>query len=222
MSSDVIQLIVMAGIAVFLFLKLRSVLGTREGFEKPPVANDPAEDASHTPKPIFDVIEGGPDEDITDHAQEGSPQAKALTAMKRVEPGFNVTEFLQGARGAYEMILMAFENGELDEVRGFLSDDVLGAFVDVIGDREDRGLSVEATFGGVRETTLVGAEFDRSTNTAEISVRLVGELSSVVKNADGEVIEGDSNTMKRQKDVWTFGREMGGNDPNWQLVATGG
>lgn len=222
MNSSVIQLIVLAGIAVFLILKLRSVLGTRDGFEQPRVENDMSQAQGTSSRPAFEVIDGGPDEDITDNVPEHSPAAEALTAMKRIEPDFNVSDFVQGARGAYEMILMAFENGELDDVRSFLSDDVLDAFVDVIGAREDQGLTVEATFGGVREISLVDAEFDRASNLAEIHVRLVGEISSVVKNAEGEVIEGSADVMKRQKDTWTFARTMGSNDPNWQLVATGG
>jgi len=153
----------------------------------------------------------------------GNPEAvEALTAMKRVEPSFGVGEFLQGARGAYEMILMAFENGELEDVKPYLAPEVYEAFSDVVAEREKGGLTVEATFGGVRETTLVGATFDRGSSLAEISVRLVGELSSVVKNAEGEIIEGDAHSMKKQKDVWTFARTMGNNDPNWQLVATEG
>jgi predicted lipid-binding transport protein (Tim44 family) len=62
------------------------------------------------------VIEGGPDRDIIDHVPDGSEAAKALAAMKMAEPGFNVGEFLDGAKGAYEMILMSFENGDLSEV----------------------------------------------------------------------------------------------------------
>ena len=221
MGSAVIQLLVLAGIAVFLLLKLRGVLGTREGFEKPPAeANAP--NPTISPRRGFEVIEGGPDPDITDNVAEDSDAAKALAAMKLVQPDFVVTEFLQGARGAYEMILMAFENGELEQVRPFLSEDVFDAFIDVVGAREDEGLTVEANFGGVRETTLTDATFDRAASVAEISVRLVGEVSSVVKNAEGEVVEGEPDVMKRQKDVWTFGRTMGSNDPNWQLVATGG
>lgn len=222
MSSAVIQLIVLAGIAVFLILKLRSVLGTREGFEKPPAEYDNVSEMPTQSRRSFEVIDGGPDEDITDHVPEDSPAAEALTAMKRIDPDFFVADFLQGARGAYEMILMAFENGDLDSIREFLAEDVFDAFVDVVGDREDRGLSIEATFAGVRETTLVDAEFDRTTNLAEISVRLVGELTSVVKDSDGNVIEGDPTTIKRQKDVWTFARTMGTDNPNWNLVATGG
>ncbi len=218
MSSAIIQLLVLAGIAVFLILRLRSVLGTREGFEKPPA---PLPDQQRRQAPEFEVIEGGPDRDITDHVEEDSEEAHALAAMKLVEPGFSVTEFLQGARGAYEMILMAFESGEIEQIAPFLGDDVHQTFVDVIGEREDQGLTIEANFAGVREVALSDAHFDRDTQEAEITVRFVAELTSAVRNAAGEIIEGDPNQIKRQKDSWTFARVMGVNDPNWKLVATG-
>ena len=218
MSSAIIQLLVLAGIAVFLILRLRNVLGTREGFEKPPV---PRGEGADRTRPEFEVIEGGPDRDITDHVDDGTDAAKALGAMKLVEPGFSVSEFLEGARGAYEMILMAFEKGEIDDIAPFLGEEVHQTFVDVIGEREDQGLTIEANFIGVRELALTGAEFDRDTQEAEISVRFVGELTSAVRNAAGEIIEGNPNEIKRQKDTWTFARPMGTNDPNWKLVATG-
>ncbi|NNF24199.1 MAG: Tim44 domain-containing protein [Rhodobacteraceae bacterium] len=219
MSSAIIQLLVLAGIAVFLILRLRNVLGTREGFEKPPATLP--EGSSRRGRRDFDVIEGGPDRDIIDHVEDGSESAKALAAMKMAEPGFNVREFLEGARGAYEMILMAFENGDLDDVRGFLSDDVAETFDEVIQMRIDQGLTVEARFAGVREMTLTNATLDRDSSEADISVKFVGELMSVVKNAEGDVVEGSPDQIKRQKDVWTFSRKMGVDDPNWILVATG-
>lgn len=141
--------------------------------------------------------------------------------MKRAEPSFNVTEFLQGAKGAYEWILMAFERGNLDEVAPFLSKDVFDAFVSVVDARADQGLTVEAEFAGVRETTLADAKFDPDTSVGEVTVRFVGELVSVVKNAEGEIVEGKPGQSKRQKDSWTFERVMGSGDPNWRLVATG-
>ena len=217
MSSSIIQLLVLAAIAVFLILRLRSVLGTREGFEKPPVSTD---GPSRT-RPEFDVIDGGPDHDIVDHVEDGSSSAKALAAMKMAEPGFMVGSFLEGSRGAYEMILMAFENGDLSEVRDFLSDELAEAFQTVIDDRNEKGLTIEANFVGVREVSLKEAEFNRETGEGEVTVRFIGELTSVVKDANGEVVEGDATEIKRQKDVWTFARTMGAADPNWQLVATG-
>jgi predicted lipid-binding transport protein (Tim44 family) len=218
MGSSLLQLLVLAGIAIFLILKLRSVLGTREGFEKPPV---PLEEVRPRVKRDFEVIEGGQDRDITDHVADGTPAAKALAAMKLAEPGFTVTPFLQGARGAYEMILMAFERGDLSQVRPFLSADVEHSFSEAIEAREAQGLTVEANFVGLKEMALADATFDRDTKTAEISVRYVGELTTVVRNKAGEVVEGSPKEIKRQRDVWTFARRMGSDDPNWQLVATG-
>ncbi len=216
MESPVIQLLVLAGIAVFLILRLRSVLGTREGFEKPPLQQSRQESANHN----FEVIEGGPDRDITDHVEEGSNQAEALLAMKKIEPDFSVTDFVQGARGAYEMILMGFERGDLDQIQPFLAEDIFDSFVDAVAAREDQGLTIEAEFIGVRETALVDASFDAAASRAEVTMRFVGEMTSAVRNRDGEIVEGDPKAVKRQKDTWTFARDMGSNDPNWQLIAT--
>ena len=214
--NGVIQLLVLAGIALFLILRLRSVLGTREGFEKPPVPRPVEERRSG-----FEVIDGGPDMDIIDHVEDGSDSAKALAAFKMAEPGLSVNEFLGGAKGAYEMILMAFENGDLSEIEDFISQDIHDAFVDVIGAREDQGLRVEANFVGVRETTLKEATFNRETKEAEITVKFVGEMTSVVKDAEDNIVEGDATSIKRQRDVWTFARTAGSDTPNWTLVATG-
>lgn len=218
MNSPLIQLLVLAGIAVFLILRLKSVLGTRDGFEKPPV---PKQDAPNTSRRGFEVIEGGPDRDIVDHVPEHSDAADALARMKRAEPSFGVADFLGGARGAYEMILMGFERGELAEIKPFLSAEVYETFAEVVEAREAQGLTIEAEFVGVREMSLADATFDEATNTAEISVKYIGELTSVVRDRSGEVLEGSPTQVKRQKDVWTFARRMGEDDPNWQLVATG-
>lgn len=219
MNSSLLSLLVLAGIAIFLILRLRSVLGTREGFEKPPAS--PAAGRSDRRRD-FEVIEGGPDRDITDHVEDGSDSAKALVAMKLAEPSFSVSEFLQGARGAYEMILMAFENGDVDGLRPFLASDVMDTFETVIRQRQDQQLTIEAHFVGIRELALESARFDRAGGVGEITVRFVGELTSVVRNSDGQVVEGDLNAIKRQRDVWTFARKMGSQDPNWELVATDG
>lgn len=219
MSSPLIQLLVLAGIALFLILRLRDVLGTREGYEKPVV---PRKEEHRVARDQFEVIEGGPDSDITDHASEGSPTAQALAAMKGAEPAFNVSEFLSGARGAYEMILMAFEAGDMASIQPFLSQEVYETFASVVEAREEQGLSVEASFVGLRELKLEDAQFDATSREGELTVRFIGELTSVVRDKGGDIIEGNPNEVKRQKDVWTFARVMGSDNPNWQLVATGG
>ncbi|WP_292290752.1 Tim44/TimA family putative adaptor protein [Marivita sp.] len=218
MNSPLIQLLVLAGIAVFLILRLKSVLGTREGFEKPSV---PEQQGHKSSRPDFEVIEGGPDHDIVDHVDADSDAADALARMKRAEPSFGVGDFLGGARGAYEMILMGFERGDLAQIKPFLADDVYETFADVVEARKEQGLTIEAEFVGVREMSLVDATFHDDTRTAEITVKYIGELTSVVRDSSGEIIEGSSTQVKRQKDVWTYARRMGADDPNWQLVATG-
>ena len=220
MSSPILQLLVLAGIAVFLILKLKNVLGTREGFEKPVIARDPA--PARIDRGNLKVIEGGPDQDITDHVPADSEMAKALAAMKGIDPSFNVGDFLTGARGAYEMILMAFESGDLDKIKPFLSADVYESFASVVEARRKQGLTIEAKFVGIREMKLIDAEFDPRSKEAELTMRFVAELTSVVRDKAGEIVEGNPNEVKRQKDVWTFGRVMGTDNPNWQLVATGG
>ncbi|MCY1126412.1 Tim44/TimA family putative adaptor protein [Frigidibacter sp. RF13] len=220
MNNSIIQLLVLAGVAIFLILKLRSVLGTRDGFEGRPQP-DALPDATRRDRRGFDVIEGGPDRDITDHVPEGSDSAAALQAMKNVEPDFSVGTFLQGARGAYEMILGAFANGDLDKIRPFLSPDVAASFAAVIEDRKAKRLTVASEFLGIRELAILSAEFDRAANEAEVTVRFVAELISATRDSAGEVVEGDPKHARKQKDVWTFARRMGANDPNWQLVATG-
>ena len=215
MGSQLIQIIVLAGVALFLVLRLRSVLGTREGFEdtKTPM---------QTPKRKFEVIDGGGEDfDISNYVELDSQMGKALAAMKRVEPSFSVGEFTEGARQAYEMILMAFENGDLDFLEQYLAPDVYESFATVIKSRADKGLSVEATFIGVSGVKISAADFDEENREASITMKFVGEMTSVVRDASGEVVEGDVKAVKKQSDTWTFARLMGGENPNWLLVGTG-
>ena len=181
MNNPLLQLLVLAGIAIFLILRLRNVLGTRGGYEPPHV------DA----------------------------------AMKTAEPSFGVMDFLNGAKSAYEMILMAFERGDLSDVRMFLAEPVAQAFQSVIDARAANGHTVTAQYIGTRETALTGAEYDPATGMAEVSVRFVGELIAATRDAAGNVVEGDPKAARKQRDTWTFARRMGQDDPNWQLVATG-
>ena len=216
MQTPLIQLLVLAGIAIFLILRLKSVLGTRDGFEKPPVTKQ----STDTTRPEFAVIEGGPDLDITDHVPEDSEAAKALAGMKRVEPSFNVSDFLGGARGAYEMIVLGYEKGELAQIQPFLSEEIYESFVDGVAAREDQGLTIDVNFIGISEVKLTDATFDAATNEAELTIRFVAELTSAVRDKGGDIVEGSTTEIKRQKDTWSFARTMGSDDPNWLLVST--
>jgi predicted lipid-binding transport protein (Tim44 family) len=218
MSNSLIQLLVLAAIAVFLILRLRNVLGTRDGFE-------PTQDEEQPIQRRMEVIEDDPrvsDSDLTDHVDPDSPAYAALVEMKRAEPSFSLTEFLGGAKQAYEMILVGFEKGDISDVRGFLSPEVAQAFDGAIAARQAAGLTADVQFLGTRETALSAAEFDTRNANAELSVRFVGEMIVATRDASGNVVEGDAKSPRKQRDTWTFERQMGAADPNWRLVATGG
>ncbi len=219
MSNPMLQLIVLAAIAVFLILRLRGVLGSRDGFERPP-ADERAAGRDFDPV-LDDTRSTATDDDLADHVDPASPAYAALAAMKQAEPSFSLGEFLAGAKYAYEMILVAFEKGDLDPVRPFLSPEVVAAFDGVIESRRAAGQTVEAQFLGTRETALQAAEYNPATRQAELTVRFVGEMISVVRDAAGNVVEGDPKSPRKQRDNWSFERVMGAADPNWRLVATG-
>ncbi len=221
MGSQMIQIVILAAIALFLILRLRSVLGTREGFEKPTEVAAPASKPRRE-RP-FEVIEGGvADPDVADFADPESPTGQALAAMKRTDRNFTVAEFSHGARAAYEMIVMAYENGDLETLQKFLAPEVYEPFAAAIAARKEKGLTVEASFAGMREVKLIDARFDSATNEADVTMRFVGELTSVVRNPEGRIVEGAPHELKQQKDVWTFTRDMSSDNPNWLLTGTGG
>lgn len=216
-SSQTIQLVVLAAIAIFLILRLRGILGTRDGFEP----TEPVEAPGTHPHLRVVEAEAEAADDIAEHVDPDSPAAAALRAMRKIEPGFGVGDFLSGARQAYEMILMAFERGDLDPVRAFLAPPVAAAFQQVIDARKAQGHRVEAEFLGTRETSLITADFDEGSRQAEVTIRFVGEIVAATRDGDGTVVEGDPRRARKQRDTWTFGRRMGDADPNWQLIATG-
>ncbi len=223
MSSGLIETIILAGIALFLVYKLRSVLGAKTGLEEQqsprPRAPAPAEQSAPAPEPAARAGEIDPDSATV---AEGNPEiGRALSAMRQAEPSFLPSDFMGGARGAFEMILMAYEHGDLDTLRQFLADDVFQGFEAAIAERRAAGYSVDARFIGVRDAQVIGARFDEDTREAEIVVRFTAEMITVVRDAQLEIVEGDPNEIRRETDVWTFGRRMGVSDPNWRLVATG-
>ncbi|MFT3974861.1 MAG: Tim44/TimA family putative adaptor protein [Amaricoccus sp.] len=221
MGSQMIQIIILAAIALFLILRLRSVLGTREGFEKPQETAAPL--PQRRAERPFEVIEGGSvDPDIADVVDPASPTGQALAEMKRVDRSFSVSDFSHGARAAYEMIVMAYENGDLDTLRRFLSPEVYQPFEAAIAARNAKGYSVEASFAGVREVKLIEARYDAASHEGDVTMRFTGELSSVVRDPEGRIVEGAPGELKQQRDVWTFSRDMTSDNPNWQLSGTGG
>ncbi len=211
-DGGMVTLLILAAVTVFLVLRLKNVLGTKTGHEKPP-------------KPVFQSKSAereSPAENAEAPALDDSgPLSSVFAKMQEVEPGFSPDSFANGAKGAYEMLLMAFENGEKATLQKFLSPDVYQGFAQVIDERANAGLTVDARFVGLREAELVDARFDEEDRVAEIEMKFVGELVTVVRDKEHRIVEGDPNEIRREYDQWTFGRKMGSSDPNWLLIATG-
>lgn len=226
-DNNVIILIILAAAAGFLLLRLRSILGTRSGFEEPEKFVRP-KTAAPAPGEEGDNVVTLPqrrdeddDGDIFAVTEPDSELGKTLKAMKSTDPTFNVREFIEGSKAAYEMLLTAFESGDKATLEPYLSNEVFTAFSEAIDGRDGRGLSVDMRFIGFRTTELIEAAFDETDSKGEITMRYVSEVVTATRNAQGDVVEGDPHAVQKVTDVWTFVRIMGSDDPNWTVVATG-
>jgi predicted lipid-binding transport protein (Tim44 family) len=228
-SNDFVTLFFLVA-AVLIFLQLRSVLGRRTGNEKPPrdlfgtsrdVANGPeTPDAGKVVTlPRRDVVE---DEEryaaIDAVAAPGTPLNDALREITRADASFNPKEFLNGARMAYEMIVMAFADGDRKVLKGLLSRDVYDGFDSAISEREAKGEKVKSTFVGIDKTDMTRVEMKGS--EALVTVRIVSQMISATYDKAGKLIDGDAEAVAEISDLWTFARDLRSRDPNWKLVAT--
>lgn len=214
MSGDILQLLVLCAVAAVVLYRLKSVIGTRTGYEAPPEQMRP-----QPGKPVAVPVDT--DDDAPGKVALPENGAEAMAAIRQAEPDFSLDQFLDGARGAYEMILMAYEEGDRKTLKALLAPDVFDAFQQGIAAREEAGLRVEARFIGVRDARVEQVEFDPTSRIADVTIRFVGEMITAVHDAENHIVEGDPNEVRRQTDLWTFSREMGASDPNWLLTATG-
>ena len=219
-----VQIIVLAAVAFFLFWRLRSVLGSRQGFEKLNKNVDKKTKSSkinsNIDDKIIDIKSTNIDEEIADYVDENSEQFKTLSELKKLEDGWQVSHFVSGAKLAYEEILMAFENGDLSKIKKLSSKDVFTAFKEVIDDRNQKGLQVEAIFGGVRDIRIKDVKLNKKNLEANITMVFQCDITYSIKDKNNKIIEGGPDKVKKQKDVWTFSRKMNSDIPNWYLTKT--
>lgn len=231
-----IYTIIFLALAVFIFIRLRSVLGQRTGRERPPY--DPySRDAARPVPPASDKVVTLPQRNTeppagtvdADEAEvvryrwegvapEGSPTAQALDQIAQAEGGFDAKYFLTGAKSAYEMIVTAFAAGDRRALKDLLSKDVFDGFVAAISERESRGETMESRFISIDTAELLDASVRG--RTAQLTVRFVSKLITATRARDGSVVDGSLDAVADVTDVWTFSRELGARDPNWKLVAT--
>jgi predicted lipid-binding transport protein (Tim44 family) len=151
-------------------------------------------------------------------APKGSPLAKGLMAIVKSDPSFDPEQFLEGAKSAYEMIVMAFAGGNKRSLRQLLGEDVYDGFIGAIDEREERGETVDSSFIGIDKADIIEAE--RKRKSAQVTVKFVSQLITATTDKKGKVIDGDPKKVREVTDIWTFARDITSRDPNWKLVAT--
>jgi predicted lipid-binding transport protein (Tim44 family) len=230
-----IYTIIFLALAVFIFLRLRNVLGQRTGSERPPFDRAPRNAVQGAPDSTVVPIQGtvidqppplAPTADVTPPtdrwkglAEPGSTLAQGLDSIAVLDSSFDPRHFLSGARSAYEMIVLAFANGDRRALRDLLSSEVYESFETVIRDREKHEQKTETRFVSIDKAELVGAEArDRS---AQLTVRFVSQMISVTRDKTGTIVDGNPDKVADITDVWTFARDTTSRDPNWKLVGTG-
>jgi len=229
-----IYTIIFLALAVFIFFRLRSVLGQRTGRERPPYDPYSARDAVRSPandkivtlpqRPAEPAVSRlaepapPPADRWKDVAESGSSVAAGLDAIAAADPSFDAKHFITGARAAYEMIVTAFAEGDRRQLRNLLSREVYDGFDAAIGERESRGETAETRFVSIDGSTITAA--DLRARTAQLTVRFVSKLISVTRGRTGNVIDGNAEKVTDVTDVWTFAREVSSRDPNWKVIAT--
>jgi predicted lipid-binding transport protein (Tim44 family) len=235
------DIILIGLVAIFLILRLRAVLGKRTGNERPPARDPfnsptppPAPSAGGTPR--LGDAPGGNDNVVSlpgagaprpDNATTSVggirttvlPAASAgVSAIRTADARFDPISFADGARAAFTTIVEAFAKGDTQALRPLLDSPTFASFEGAIRGRTERREKAETTLIGFEASDIAGAELHDS--KAEVTVRFVTEQVNVVRNAEGQIADGNPNEVQKVVDLWTFRRDTKSSDPNWVLIKT--
>ncbi|GLQ54550.1 calcium-binding protein [Devosia nitrariae] len=226
--------LIVIGVAVVILFRLRSVLGTRTGNERPPVERRRPEEGNgraseETVVPLRP--QGRPAPSLDDERRARKLEAEIeqfshgdaglatnLKAVAEADPTFTPKSFLEGAKMAYEMIVTAFAQGDRTTLKNLLEKDVFDGFQRAIAEREAAGRRVDFTFVGLPKIEIAEAEYDR--RAVNVTVRFYAEVVSATFEKDGQLVEGHAEQVQNIADEWTFTRNPKSRDPNWRLLAT--
>ena len=229
-SFQFIDIILFAMIAVFLILRLRNVLGRRDGHEgghrdpfRPNVSAEEVSDSQD--KKIIQLPDGNDENHFV--GKEGDPPtpgdvnailAAGIAEIQRIDNTFNTEDFLVGARVAFEMVLDGYSNHDRKILENLLSPEVLANFLRAIDEREKAGHVMEDTLVGIDKSEIVEAYIENE--MVQVTVKFVSEQINVVRDSEGQIASGNPNEVINVVDLWTFARDIRSTDPNWALVAT--
>jgi predicted lipid-binding transport protein (Tim44 family) len=210
-------IVILALVALFIGLRLYSVLGERTGHEQQPILKpaDPeavvdtrARQPSAAPAPASDAGEMA-------FLPTAGPGVRAILAA---DPSFDVARFLEGAKAAYRLILESYWKGELDAMRPHVDDHVYETFATAVEQRAKDGLRLDNRLVAIEQALIAEAMLERS--VAVLTVRFEADIAAVTRNAEGEVVAGSLSDAVQTRDLWTFRRDLSSRDPNWLLIET--
>jgi predicted lipid-binding transport protein (Tim44 family) len=210
-------IVILALVALFIGLRLYSVLGERTGHEQQPILKPADPDARVGPQvsqpspPPAAPVESG---DMAFLPTAG-PGVRAILAA---DPTFDVAKFLEGAQAAYRLILESFWKGDLESIRTHIDDHVHETFAAAVEQRQKDGLKLDNRLVNIDQAVISEASAERG--LAIVTVRFEADIAAVTRNAEGEVVAGSLSDAVQTRDLWTFRRDISSRDPNWVLIET--
>ena len=221
-----LDIVLFAMVAAFLVLRLRSVLGKKTGHQEP--RQDPISQRQQDTEQDGNVVElptnrSGGAADVSEASpatglDRNDPLSAGITRIRIADNSFHPEEFADGARGAFEMVVQAFAEGDTATLGNLLAEDVFENFNDAIATRKEADERLETTIIGIKSADVIEAEMDGL--NAIVTVKFVSEQVNVTHDAESRVVDGDPNEVVEITDIWTFSRNTKTSDPNWKLVET--
>jgi predicted lipid-binding transport protein (Tim44 family) len=210
-------IVILALVALFIGLRLYSVLGERTGHEQQPILKPADPDARPAPQVTQPAAPQSAPAESGDMAYvpTAGPGVRAILAA---DPSFDVARFLEGAKSAYRMILEAFWKGDLDALRGHVEPHIYDAFAAAVEQRAKEGLKLDNRLVAIEQAVISEAALERG--VAIITVRFEADIAAITRNAEGQVVAGSLSDAVQTRDMWTFRRDTGSRDPNWLLIET--
>jgi predicted lipid-binding transport protein (Tim44 family) len=210
-------IVILALVALFVGLRLYSVLGERTGHEQQPILKPVDREAQVEARVSQPSPPAATPADAGDMAfvPTAGPGVRAILAA---DPSFDVARFLEGAKAAYRLILESFWKGDLQALRSHVDDHVYETFASAVEQRDKDGLKLDNRLVAIDQAVISEALVEKS--VAILTVRFEADIAAVTRNSDGQVVAGSMSDAVQTRDLWTFRRDTSSRDPNWLLIET--
>ena len=209
-------IVILALVALFIGLRLFSVLGERTGHEQQPILK-PADPARVEPR-VTQPLAPQPATENPDDLAYVPLAGPGVRAMLAADPSFDVARFLEGAKSAYRLILESFWKGDLDTLKPHVDAHVYETFATAVEQRNKDKLSLDNRLVTIEQAVISEANLERT--VALVTVRFEADIAAVTRNSEGQVVAGSLSDAVQTRDLWTFRRDLASRDPNWLLIET--